>query len=100
MADAPPSLAAIQPTSDKTTPAGRVDLRPLTTSALIDRCFTLYRAHFAGFLLLALLCQIAPLASQVLITVTGIAPTLADLLDNPYGCWSRVGVMLMIMFIA
>ena len=38
-----------------------VDLRPLTTSELIDRGFALYRAHFAGFLLLALLCQSAPL---------------------------------------
>jgi hypothetical protein len=45
-----------------------VDLRPLTTSELIDRGFSLYRAHFAGFLLLALLCQTAPLVGQLLMT--------------------------------
>ncbi|HUB68612.1 MAG TPA: hypothetical protein VL981_14095 [Candidatus Methylacidiphilales bacterium] len=100
MADDPSSSAAIQAAPDKTAPAAQVDLRPLTTSELIDRGFTLYRAHFAGFLLLALLCQIAPLVSQVLITITGIAPTVTDLMDNPYGCLSRVGVMLIIMFVA
>lgn len=45
-----------------------IDLRPLTTSELIDRGFALYRTHFAGFLLLALLSQIAPLLSQVVAT--------------------------------
>jgi hypothetical protein len=66
-----------------TSPAPRaasppVDLRPLTTSELIDRGFSLYRAHFTGFLLLALLCQIAPLMSQILITTFKLAPSLDD----------------------
>jgi len=100
MANAPLSPATIQPAPDKVEPVGQVDLRPLTTSELIDRGFTLYRAHFAGFLLLALLCQTAPLLSQVLITMTGITPTQANLMDNFYGCLPRLGAMMLIMLVA
>jgi hypothetical protein len=56
-------------------PAAPVDLRPLTTSELIDRGFALYRQNFAGLFLLALLCQIAPFAtSEALIAFTKMVP--------------------------
>jgi hypothetical protein len=56
-------MEPISMTSPSPAPAARapVQLRPLSTGELIDRGFSLYRAHFAGFLLLALICQIAPL---------------------------------------
>jgi hypothetical protein len=57
-----------------------VDLRPLTTSELIDRGFTLYRQHFTGLLLLALLSQAAP----VLVHVTStrlLYPSQSDLIN-------------------
>src|ERR1700683_387568 len=100
MADAPPSPATAQPALDKAAPVGQVDLRPLTTSELIDRGFALYRAHFAGFLLLALLCQTGPLLSQVLITMTGIAPAQADLMDNPVRSLARVGAMMFVTLLS
>jgi hypothetical protein len=100
MADAPLFSATIQPAPNKAKLMGQVDLRPLTTSELIDRGFTLYRAHFAGLLLLALLCQTAPLLSQVLITMTGIAPTQADLMDNFFGSLPRLGAMTAVMLVA
>jgi hypothetical protein len=49
-------------------PLTEIDLRPLATSELIDRGFSLYRQNFAGLLLIALLSQAAPLLAQV---VTG-----------------------------
>jgi hypothetical protein len=53
-----------------------VQLRPLSTGELIDRGFSLYRAHFAGFLLLSLICQIAPLvAGQALDTAARLIPS-------------------------
>jgi hypothetical protein len=60
------------------------NLRPLSTGELIDRGFSLYRAHFAGFLLLALLCQTAPLfTSQAIITVLKLIPSQAGLMERP-----------------
>jgi hypothetical protein len=50
------------------------DLRPLSTSELVDRGFSLYRAHFAGFFLLALLTQAAPLLVQVISSTANLAP--------------------------
>ncbi len=56
-----------------------VQLRPLSTGELIDRGFSLYRAHFAGFLLLALICQTAPLiTSQALQTALRLVPSQAN----------------------
>jgi hypothetical protein len=70
------------PTPPAPIPAG-VGLRPLTTGELIDRGFTLYRSHFAGFLLLALLCQTAPLfTSQALITAIRLIPSQATLTEH------------------
>jgi len=89
MADAPLSPA----------PA-RVDLRPLTTSELIDRGFSLYRANFTGFLLLALLCQAAPLLSQILITALKLNPTQTEFLDHPALAPGRMGIMLAINIIS
>ena len=66
-----------------TAPPAPVDLRPLTTSELIDRGFSLYRAHFAGFLLLALLCQSAPLLSQIATTALQLNPTQTELEQTP-----------------
>jgi len=68
MAGSPSSSAGNRPAHPGAAGVTPVDLRPLTTSELIDRGFTLYRAHFAGFLLLALLCQTAPLLGQLLMT--------------------------------
>ena len=82
---------------DKTAPSAPVDLRPLTTSELIDRGFSLYRAHFAGFLLLALLSQIAPLLSQVLATFFGfnLSPVqLNSLLDKPKMILVELGIFV------
>jgi|GEM_PF-3210032 len=70
-----------------------VDLRPLTTSELIDRGFSLYRAHFAGFLLLALLCQTAPLLNQVLVTAFKLNPSQADLLETPLAALTKMGIV-------
>jgi hypothetical protein len=100
MAKAPLSPASVQHAPDKAAPAGRVDLRPLTTSELIDRGFALYRAHFAGFLLLALLCQIAPLISQVLVTTTGVTPTQTDLMDAPLRSLARFGAMMLVAMLS
>jgi hypothetical protein len=100
MADTLSSSTTTQPAPDPTAGGNQVDLRPLTTSELIDRGFTLYRAHFAGLLLLALLCQTAPLLGQVLITATGIAPAPADLINNLFEYLGRLGAMTLIMFIA
>lgn len=66
--------------------AANVDLRPLTTSELIDRGFALYRNNFVGLLLLALLCQVAPMLSQLLGTLFNynITPTsFNDMVGKP-----------------
>lgn len=78
----------------------KVDLRPLSTSELVDRGFSLYRAYFAGFLLLALLCQIAPLLGQVLMTAIKLNPTQADFFDHPLLAFSKMGASLAINLVA
>ena len=100
MADAPLSTAALSTVAKQPAPAGRVDLRPLTTSELIDRGFSLYRAHFAGFLLLALLCQSAPLLSQILVTALKLNPTQNDLLESPTTFFTKTGLLMVIALVA
>ncbi len=74
-----------------------VDLRPLTTSELIDRGFALYRSHFTGLLLLALICQAAPLVmSQLLVTLVKLNPTGNEFVDNPQLALSKLGGVLVI----
>lgn len=81
-------------------PAASVDLRPLTTSELIDRGFTLYRAHFAGFLLLALLCQSAPLLGQIIITALKLNPTQNELMENPPAFFWHIAAIMSITLVA
>jgi hypothetical protein len=100
MADGPLSPVAVPPALAPATPAGPVDLRPLTTSELIDRGFALYRAHFAGFLLLALLCQSAPLLSQILVTACKLNPTQNELLVYPATFFSKLGLLMAIALVA
>jgi hypothetical protein len=99
MADGPLSSTAVPPIFTPAS-AAPVDLRPLTTSELIDRGFGLYRAHFAGLLLLALLCQSAPLLGQILATAFRLNPTQNELLDNPAMFFSKTGVIGVIALIA
>jgi hypothetical protein len=104
MADGPsfsPEVAAAPAAAPVLAPA---DLRPLSTSELIDRGFTLYRAHFAGFLLLALLCQSAPLLGQLLLTALSLNPTQEEmtneLLTQPVHFLSKVGIIFAVIIIA
>src|SRR5271169_2510740 len=94
----PPEVAAATAAAPALAPA---DLRPLTTSELIDRGFTLYRAHFAGFLLLALLCQTAPLLGQLLLTALNLNPTQEELtnelLVTPWRFLDKVGIIMAII---
>src|SRR5580658_9687156 len=95
MADGPLSPAAVPPAFTEAVPAAQVDLRPLTTSELIDRGFALYRAHFVGFLLLALLCQIVPLAtSQALISAIKLIPAEGALMERPSTDFTRLGILI------
>ena len=100
MADGSLSSAAVPPAFTQAAPAAQVDLRPLTTSELIDRGFALYRAHFAGFLLLALLCQSAPLLGQILVTALKLNPTQNELLENPATFFTKTGVLVAITLAA
>ena len=100
MADSPFSPVAAPPAFTQAAPAVQVDLRPLTTSELIDRGFSLYRAHFAGFLLLALLCQSAPLLGQIVVTALKLNPTQNELLENPVTFFTKIGVMTAITLVA
>jgi hypothetical protein len=95
MPDAPSSSVAAAP------PQGApVDLRPLNTSELIDRGFALYRSHFAGCLLIALLCQTAPLlTSQALLAAFKTLPAQADLMDRPNTDLVKVVVLLVIWLV-
>jgi membrane-anchored glycerophosphoryl diester phosphodiesterase (GDPDase) len=81
-----------------------VDLRPLTTSELIDRGFSLYRAHFAGFLLLALLCQTAPLLGQLLLTALNLnlkqEELTNELVGNPGGFADKVAIIMTVIIAA
>jgi hypothetical protein len=100
MADGPLSPATVPPAFAQAAPAVQVDLRPLTTSELIDRGFALYRAHFAGFLLLALLCQSAPLLGQILATAFKLNPTQNELLEFPATFFTKMGVLMIITLVA
>lgn len=100
MADGTLSPAAGPTPLGETAPAGQVDLRPLTTSELIDRGFALYRAHFAGLLLLALLAQTAPLLSQILITATKLNPTTNEILEKPAAAGEKLGWIVVIWMIS
>ena len=100
MADGSLSPAAVPPAFTQAAPAPQVDLRPLTTSELIDRGFALYRAHFAGLLLLALLCQSAPLLGQIIITALGLNPPQDELLDKPAAYFTKLGVIMAITLAA
>jgi len=75
-------------------PATPVDLRPLTTSELIDRGFSLYRAHFAGFLLLALLCQSTPLLNQILVTAFKLNLSQSELFGNPTAAFGKLSIVM------
>ena len=92
------------PSSSTAVSLAPVDLRPLTTSELIDRGFALYRAHFAGFLLLALLCQTAPLLGQLLLTALNLNPTQEELSNelmvNPFKFLDKVGLIMAIIITA
>jgi hypothetical protein len=99
MADGSLSPAATPPAFAQPAPAAEVDLRPLTTSELIDRGFALYRAHFTGFLLLALLCQSAPLLGQILVTALKLNPTPNELLEIPASFFTKMGVLTLITLI-
>src|SRR5450631_2185304 len=100
MADGFSSPTAAPPAVAPTAPTVPVDLRPLTTSELIDRGFALYRAHFAGFLLLALLCQSAPLLGQILVTALKLNPTQNELLENPAMFFGKAGIIAVVTLAA
>jgi hypothetical protein len=100
MAEGSLITATVPPAVAQAGPPSLVDLRPLSTSELIDRGFSLYRAHFAGLLLLALLCQSAPLLSQILVTLLKLNPTQQDILSDPVGSFKELGVLCGIAFVA
>jgi hypothetical protein len=100
MADGPLSSAAVPPVFTPTLTSASVELRPLSTSELIDRGFALYRAHFAGLLLLALLCQSAPLLGQILATAFKLNPTGNELLENPAIFFMKSGIFAVLAFVA
>ncbi len=93
-----PALPSTGPAPSQ--PHSPVDLRPLTTSELIDRGFILYRTHFTGFLLLALLGQIAPLLSQIAVTASGLNPSQNEVLDQPWQAVEKVGLIMGISLLA
>jgi hypothetical protein len=100
MSDGPSSPPAAASTAAPTAEVAPVDLRPLTTSELIDRGFTLYRAHFPGFLLLALLCQAAPLLGQLLVTTYNLNPTQDDPMVDPQGYAIKAGAIMGITLVS
>ena len=104
MSDGPPSSASVSSPAAPAPGVAPVDLRPLTTSELIDRGFALYRTHFAGFFLLALLCQSAPLVGQLLLTAFNLTPTQEeltnDLVTSPGLFFEKVGIILSIIAVA
>lgn len=99
MTGTPVSPAAAPPVFAPATPAAPVDLRPLTTSELIDRGFALYRAHFAGFLLLALLSQSAPLLGQIMVTALKLNPTQRELLETPDAFFDKMVLLAVISLV-
>lgn len=98
MTDGPSSPSEVAPATTGAAGMAPVDLRPLTTSELIDRGFALYRAHFAGFLLLALLCQTAPLLGQLLLTALNLNPSQEELtnelMNDPSVFFYKIGIIL------
>ncbi|MCE0522167.1 MAG: hypothetical protein LV480_04580 [Methylacidiphilales bacterium] len=100
MADGPFSPAAVPPAFTQPAPTAPVDLRSLTTSELIDRGFSLYRAHFAGFLLLALLCQSAPLVGQILVTALKLNPTQNEIVDVHGAFFLKMAALIAISLVA
>jgi hypothetical protein len=76
-------------------PTNAIDLRPLSTGELIDRGFALYRAHFAGFLLFALVCQTVPLIlSQGLTIAVRLLPAQqSDPFAHPATDLGRAGLL-------
>jgi hypothetical protein len=104
MTDGPSFSPGVSTAPPAVPPIAPVDLRPLSTSELIDRGFSLYRAHFAGFLLLALLCQTAPLLGQLLLTAFNLNPSQEELtnelLTNPPAFFQKVGVIMVIIAVA
>src|SRR5476649_1911962 len=99
MTNGPPSSPEVASSPASAPALAPADLRPLTTSELVDRGFSLYRAHFAGFLLLALLCQIAPLLSHVLITAMKISPLQSDFMGAPDKVLPKAGVVMAILLV-
>jgi len=81
-------------------PTPGVDLRPLTTSELIDRGFLLYRQNFAGLLLLALLSQAGPLLVQVLTTVLHLMPTQEEMTQAPSRTFLHLGSLVSIVLLS
>jgi hypothetical protein len=100
MADGTHAITVNPPSAAPAALVGPVDLRPLTTSELIDRGFSLYRFHFAGFLLLALLCQSAPLLGQILATAFKLNPNQAELMDHPASFFTKIGIFTGITLVA
>jgi len=100
MADGPLTPTADTPSLTRTATMAPVDLRPLTTSELIDRGFSLYRAHFAGFLLLALLCQSAPLLGQIVATALNLNPAANDMVDHARVFFTKLVMILAITLVA
>jgi len=76
------------------------DLRPLSTGELIDRGFTLYRQNFAGLFLLALLAQIAPLVTSLVMTRSmNLAPGAGGFTGQPMVDLPHLGVLLGVSFV-
>jgi hypothetical protein len=90
------AASSLPPTQDQIAPSA-LDLRPLSTSQLIDRGFALYRSNFTGLFLLALLCQIIPLAtSEALLAGTRLLPSGGSLLERPNPDLAHAGIVLAI----
>jgi hypothetical protein len=81
-------------------PSVSIDLRPLTTGELIDRGFSLYRQHFAGLLLLALLGQAGPLLVQVLTTLLHLMPTQEEASQAALPMLAKLGVFILIVLLS
>jgi hypothetical protein len=91
MASSPAAVAPAAP---------EVDLRPLTTGELIDRGFSLYRQHFAGLLLLALLSQAAPLLVQVATTKLHLYPTQREIMSGSAVSFAKAGGFIALAMIS
>jgi len=99
MADHVLSPAESAPPVDRPAPDSPVDLRPLTTGELIDRGFALYRSHFAGFLLLALLGQAAPLLNQILATALKLMPSASEFFQDSAHAFRNLGIIAVMLVI-